>query len=182
MLWMYVGAATESTTGAIASSTTNDVKTTVAEDIHKNSTHDDSTAMTTKTNNDHMYACSLNKMKLKGSEVSNLHDDDDIKEIITNIICQQRNSDKYIEDEDELARQIALHILDHDSSVEHELTKTVSDHPDMLDLSLPKIAVEQENVTQCVPLNLTINAKSGAVKSGLLFVETFNSSKSTDDR
>ena len=51
----------------------------------------------------------------------------------------------------------------------------------MLDLSLPKIPVKEENVTQNVALNLTINCKSDAVKSGLVFVETLNSSESTAD-
>ena len=65
--------------------------------------------------------------------------------------------------------------------MEDELTETVSDHPDMLDLSLPKIVVQEEKVVDPVPLNLTINHKSDGVKSGLVFVETLNSSKSTDD-
>ena len=104
-----------------------------------------------------------------------------IKQIITNALRQQRTSHKCSEDEDEIARQIAEHVLQHDSSVEDELTETVSDDPEMLDLSLPRIAIEDEKVADHVALNLTINHKSEAVKSGLVFVETLNSSKSTHE-
>ena len=177
MLLMYIGAATSSTK-AVVSSTPKDTKGTLVEDIQNISIHDDCTSVITdKPTTDHTYACTENETKINQSEVSNLHADD-MNEVSTNVLLEQTTSN---EDEDEIARQIAEHVLQHESSVEDELTETVSNHPEMLDLSLPKIPVKEENVTQNVALNLTINCKSDAVKSGLVFVETLNSSKSTTD-
>ena len=116
---MYIGAAT-SRTKVVVSSTPKDTEGTLAEDIQNISIHDDCTSVITdKPTTDHTYACTKNETKINQSVVSNLHADD-MNEVSTNVLLEQTISN---EDEDEIARQITEHVLQHESSVEDELTE-----------------------------------------------------------
>ena len=92
-----------------------------------------------------------------------------------------RQSDQSSEHEDYIERQIAENILQHDSSVAYEPTVTASDHPEMLDLSMPRIVTEEIDVAQQMPLNLTVTHKCDALDAGLVFVDSLNSTKSSND-
>ena len=90
-------------------------------------------------------------------------------------------SDQSSEHEDYIERQIAEHILQHDSSVADKPTVTASDHPEMLGLSMPKIVTEEVDVPQQMPLNLTVTCKCDAPDAGLVFVDSQSNTKSSND-
>ena len=175
---MYIGGATCSPNHAVVSSTSADIQPSLPQENSNITQHDDSKTAVMDDTNDHTYACSLNDPKITESQVSNLlvTKIDEIASKVSGESSQESSAD-----EDDIERQIAENVLQHDSSVADEPTETAINHPEMLDLSMPKIETEEVHLAQQIPLNLTITQKCDALESGLVFVETLNSSKSTYD-